>query len=233
MAPRATGGSRQRLRAVPAVARVLGVSWIARFLDAGRRHVYLSMAAIPGNVATAGWKLSLFVIEPSVFVLANAAFSLGIASSKALVLLADRRAHRGAPGAVRTAYRAASAILLGLAVVYGLSCLPLLLGVDRTADYGHDVAIAIASVSFAELTAAVVGLVSSRRRRDLLMELNMLCNVSAGLVLLVLTQTALLSMSGDGDHRTYNGLCGTIMVVIIAGIGTVMLLRTHEGPGSS
>ncbi|MGO2660606.1 hypothetical protein [Mycetocola reblochoni] len=187
--------------------------------------MYFSAAAIPGHVAMAGWKGSLLLVSPSLFVLANAVFTLGLAGAKTLIVVADRRGRAGSRRSARTAYRTGGALLLVLALAYTAGCLPYLLGAERTGDYDRPVALAIATLAFAELGLSIHGLVSSRRRGDLLMELNKLGNLSASLVLLVLTQTALLSMTDERDLSFYNGLCGAIMGALVALIATFMLLR--------
>lgn len=198
---------------------------VVRLLDTGRRNVYFSAAAIPGHIAMAGWKSSLMFVSPSLFILANALFTLGLAAAKTLIVISDRRVQRGSATAARTAYRAGGVLLIVLAAAYIASCTPYLLGTDSTGEYEYVVAIAIATVTFVELGLSFHGFSSSRKRGDVLMEMNKLGNLAASLVLLVLTQTALLSMASEGDHTFYNGLCGVIMGSVIVLIGLYMLVR--------
>lgn len=216
--------------AAPRVARFapprfLSHPAIVRALDTGRRNVYFSAAAIPGHVVMAGWKGSLLFVTPSLFILANALFTLGLAFSKALIVISDRRTKRGSGRAIPVAYRAGGALLIVLALAYTASCVPYLLGTESSGKYDYAVAIAIATVTFVELGFSLHGLFSSKRRGDLLMEMNKLGNLAASFVLLVLTQTALLSMADDRDLTFYNGLCGTIMGTAAALIGVYMVLR--------
>lgn len=203
----------------------LRVPLVVRMRDTGRRNVYFSAAAIPGHVAMAGWKGSLMFVSPSLFILANALFTLGLAGAKTLIVVSDRRVQRGSTTAARTAYRAGGVLLIVLAAAYIASCIPYLVGSDSTGEYEYVIAIAIATVTFAELGFSFHGFFSSRKRGDILMEMNKLGNLAASLVLLVLTQTALLSMASEGDHTFYNGLCGVIMGSVVVLIGVYMLVR--------
>ncbi|MHC9043301.1 hypothetical protein ACYX8G_01885 [Microbacterium saperdae] len=205
-------------------------------LDTGRRNICFSAAAIPGHVAMAGWKASLMFVTPSLFILANALFTLGIAGAKTLIVVCDRRERHGSTTAARRAYRTGGILLIVLALAYIASCLPYLLGIESTGEYGYVVALAIATITFVELSFSIHGFFSSRRRGDLLMELNKLGNLGASLILLVLTQTALLSMASTRNHTFYNGLCGVILGSAVVLIGVYMLCRRvppalPESPG--
>lgn len=203
--------------------------------DTSRRNIYFSAAAIPGHLLLAGWKGGLLIVSPSLFMLANVLFTLGLAAIKVLIVVADRRMSRaGDASADRHAYRVTGVILLVLSVAYLVCCLPIALGYTSTERYSYEIAIAIAAVTFAELGFSIHGFFSSRRRGDLLMEAVKLGNLAASLVLLVLTQTALLSMAATGDHSRFNGLCGIIMGFGVASIAVRMLLgpATRE-PGRS
>lgn len=49
-------------------------------------------------------------------------------------------------------------------------------------------------------------------------------NLASALISLVLTQTALLSLS-EGNHSFYNGLCGIIFGSLAACVGLSMIIR--------
>ncbi|MFT4306075.1 MAG: hypothetical protein QM604_04200 [Microbacterium sp.] len=203
---------------------------MVRMRDTGRRNVYFSAAAVPGHLVMAGWKGSLMLVAPSLFILGNVVFTLGLAGAKTLIVVSDRQSRRGSMTAARTAYRWGGGLLVVLAVAYIACCIPYLVGSTSTDEYAYAIAIAIATVTFVELGFSVHGLFSSRRRGDLLMELNKFGNLAASLILLVLTQTALLSMAADGDHTFYNGVCGVIMGALVAIIGLYMLLHRLPEP---
>lgn len=210
----------------PRYARRQWAQFAAAMRDAGRRSIYFSVMAIPGHLAMAGWKGALLVVSPSLFMLANVLFTLGLALIKMLVVLADRRVQRdGNTCATRRAYQGSGAIVVLISVAYAVCCLPIALGTASTERYEHSVAIAIAAVAFTELGFSVHGFFFSRRRRDLLMEAVKLSTLAASLTLLVLTQTALLSISAKEDHSVYNGVFGIVMGAGATAIGVRMLIR--------
>jgi tellurite resistance protein TehA-like permease len=201
--------------------------------DTSRRTLWFAAAAIPGHLLMAGSKAALLLVTPSLFVLANVLFPLGLAGVKTLVLLADRRRPDGAgsgpddgAAVIRRAYRACGLVLVLMAASYGACCLALVLGAVESPRYEQTVAIGIAALAFAELGVAAHGAVASRRGEDLLREIVKLSNLAGALVLIVLAQTALLSMTeSDADISLATGLCGLLVATATAGIGLVMLLR--------
>ncbi|MBY0689933.1 hypothetical protein K5S26_15490 [Microbacterium marinilacus] len=215
----------QRLSALlPASGRAGRV--VAAMRDTGRRNIYFSLAAIPSHLLMAAWKGALTIASPSLFMFANVLFTLGLAAVKLLVVLADRQSRRRGDGAVLArAYRWSGLVLVVCSLGYAALCLPLVFGEGSTERYSYEVAIAIATVTFVELGFSIHGFMSSRRRHDLLMEAVKLSNVAASLILLVLTQTALLSMTSETDHSRYNGVCGIVMAAIALLIGLRMCLR--------
>lgn len=196
--------------------------------DTGRRNIYLSAASIVSHLLLAGGKTVLMVVSPSLFMLANVVFTFGLAMVKLVVVLADRHWRvRGDDSVPLRAYRLIGLVLLALALSYVVLCVPLALGHARPErhEYEITIAISIATLAFVELGLSIHGLAASRRGRDVLMEAVKLTNVAAALILLVLTQTALLAMTSEVDHSRYNGVCGIIMGTGGALIGLRMLLR--------
>lgn len=106
-------------------------------------------------------------------------------------------------------------------------CISLVVGAAGTERYSYEVAIAIAAVAFAELGFSTHGFFSSRRRQDMLIEAVKLGNLASSLILLVLTQTALLSMTAATDSSVYNGICGILMGLGATAIGVRMLRTTY------
>ena len=117
------------------------------------------------------------------------------------------------------------AIVWGLSIAYVLSCLPMALGTSTAEAYDPHVGIVIAAVTFVELALSVHGVISARRNKDLLVEAIKLTNLAAALILIVLTQTALLSFAYSGDATVVNGVCGIVFGSIAGLIGAYMLVR--------
>ncbi len=219
-------------------AEVLRRHWhrfLAGMKDTSRRNIYFSAMAIPGHLLMAGSKAVLLLFTFSAFMTANVLFTFGLAVIKLLIIGADRRARRrGDPSTIPRAYRMTGLVVLVLSVAYIVSCLPLALGADTSDRYSQNVAIAIAAIAFVELGFSIHGLISSRRRKDLLMEAVKLSNLAASFILLVLAQTALLSMTSQTtvDPSGYNGVCGIALGAVAAAIGGSMLARRSRGSDS-
>lgn len=186
--------------------------------------------AIPGHLAMAVSKGTVLIFSFSAFMAATALFTLGLACIKALVVLAYRRAKQhGSTTAVPRTYRLTGYIVFSLSFVWMLSCLPLALGGEASMRYDGFLALTIATITFTELVISVHGIVSSRHHKDSLMEAVKLSSLASAITLLVLTQTALLSMAGEDESVSQiNGWFGIGAGMASAGIGIYMLARSRS-----
>ena len=209
---------------------------IAVFRSKTRRALLFTMVAIPGTLAMAAWKAALFVIAPSYFLLATVVFTIGVAVAKAGIIRSHvsirKREVAGSPvdaGAAQSrAYRTTGAIVLGLSALYALSFLPQLTGAEDSIAYDRPVAIIIAAITFGEIGLAIHGTVSAKRNRDLLTEAVKLTNLAAGLVLIPLTQSALLSIEPQLESGIANAFSGILFGTLAAGVGAWMLWRSRS-----
>jgi len=208
---------------------------VSLFRDKTRRAVLFTMVSIPGTLLMATWKAALFVVAPSLFLLATVIFTVGVAVAKAGVIRSHVAAQRRqrASGTVdatdyqRRTYRATGLMVLVLSGLYTLSFLPFLLGDSTEVDYGRELAIIIAAVTFGELILAVHGTISARRNSDLLTEAVKLTNLAAGLILLTLTQSALLSLEPTVNAGNANAISGLVFGSLAAAVGGWMLWRSR------
>ena len=213
----------------------LATAAIAVFRSKTRRALLFTMVSIPGTLAMAAWKAALFVIAPSYFLLATVVFTLGVAVAKAGIIrshvsvrrreIADRPVDAGE--VQRRVYRRTGALVLVLSAVYAASFVPQLAGTEDVTAYGRPVAIIIAAITFGELGLAVHGTVSAKRNRDRLTEAVKLTNLAAGLVLIPLTQSALLSIESEADTGIANAFTGILFGTLAAGVGAWMLWRSR------
>lgn len=197
--------------------------------DRSERSVRFARLSVPATAAMALWKGGLMILSPSVFLLANVLFSFGVVAAK---LVAVRAHGRLGEGTARVqsgmrAYLRVGQIVLGLSLAYVAMCAVVALGGARTDRYDGNIAISIATVAFIELGFAIHGIVVARRDRDLVVEAIKLVNLAGALVLLVLTQAALLSVSGTADPSRVCGLTGVLLGSIAVGTG-VRMLRRHR-----
>lgn len=199
------------------------------FQDKTERCMYVARMTIPANLLMALWKLALFFVAPSLFLLATVAFNLGGARMKAVLVRTHRTsAHRDPTEAVLSqirAYRRIGAAVLALALLYVASCLPLFFGADRGDRYELPVAIAIAAITFIELIFSICGNVTARRTGSLLVEAVRLVNLAGCFILLVLTQIAIMSFAYPGNPVIYNAVSGVLLGSMAALVGGYMLVR--------
>jgi hypothetical protein len=180
----------------------------------------------------AGWKVVLFCAAPSLFLAATVVFTLGVAATKIWAVRRHRLSFaHDAPHGDRTRFRQEGHRMIGLvlallSVVFVGCCVPMLVGRAHAAHYDKWVAITIAAVTFAELGISIWGAVTARKDGEPLVEATKLVNVAAAVVLLVLTQSALLSFAGDiNDAAAFTGASGVFLGLVAAAIGVVMALR--------
>lgn len=201
--------------------------------DANERKMYVAGLSIPGTVLMAAWKTALVIVAPSAFLLVNVIYALGVASAKGVAFVAHRtsrrRSHDPRDVALHQlrAYRSIAVIIVVLSVLYVVSCLPLLLGGEKSERYDPVIAVIIATITFVELIMSIAGAAVARRNKTLLVEAVRLTSLAGSLVLLVLTQTALMSFAYDGDASRYNGFSGVLFGSCAGLMGVYMLIRSH------
>jgi hypothetical protein len=203
--------------------------------DRRTRAVRVATVSIPANLAMAAWKAGLMLVAPSMLLLANVVLSLGIAGAKLLAVRGHRAAVKEGGGAQRhpgshqhRAYRGAGVVLTMVCALYVVLCLVVLVGGARTDRYDENVAIAIATVAFVELGVALRGIAVARRHDELIVEALTSANLAGALALMVLTQSALMSISSTDDPSRACGLTGALLGSVAAALGVRMLVRARS-----
>jgi hypothetical protein len=217
-----------------AVARRLPTRFRHHWLDATERNVFFARCSTVTSLLMAAWKIAVAIIaSASLFWSANAAFSVGIAAAKYLAITAHRPNRPDKPqltAAMRQqrqhrVYRIAGVVILALAVAYILGCIPMVRGRVELERYDVIIGITIATLTFTELGMAIHGAIAARRSSDLVVEMIKLSNLAGALILLVLTQSALISMGNGAAPSWPTGLGGLFFGTLVGGIGLYMLLR--------
>lgn len=200
--------------------------------DRSRRGLALAVLSVPGSIVMAGWKIVLFCAAPSLLIAATAVFNLGVAALKIYAVHQHRRSLTLATGDTERArfrqrgYRRIGVAVLLLGLLFVAASVPLLTGRAHVTQFDKWPAIIIAAITFAELGIGIWGAVTARRDQEALVEATKLVNVAAAVVLLVLTQAVLLSLSGSvRDAATFNGASGVFLGAVAAAIGAAMALR--------
>jgi len=204
-----------------------------------RRIAFIGLS-IPFTLVLALWKAALLFVVPSLFLFATVLFGLGVVAVKIIALrhlIADTRATWGSPNRPagtqpselhRGVYGSIGVLVLLLSLVYVVCSALGLDGEGANDDYTPAVAINIAAITFAEIAVSIRGAVTARRSKELVVEAVRLTNLASALVLLVLTQTALLSFAQDSDLRVYNAFCGVLFGSLAALIAMYMIVRAYR-----
>jgi hypothetical protein len=216
--------------------------------DIERRNIFAMQISIPANLVMAGWKISLLVITPSLFLLANAAFNVGCAAAKVLAVRCSRsrmlQISNIACGFVEEqkirvdemewkTYWRLGMLITSLSLVYTLSCVPMFFDSGADEPYDEILAITIATVTFTEIGLNIRGMVVARNDKRVLLEGIKWLNLASALLLVVLTQTAIMSFSNKGDNLTTNALSGVVFGSLATGIGVYMLMRYRRAKAKS
>lgn len=205
---------------------------VAVWRDRPRRGLVLAVLSVPGSLVMAGWKVVLFCAAPSLFLAATVVFTLGVAAAKVWAVRRHRLSFAfDAANGDRMRFRQAGHRWIGGAVtamsVLFVGCsVPMLVGRAHPVHYDQWVAIVIAAATFAELGIGVWGAATARKDGEPLVEATKLVNVAAAVVLLVLTQSALLSFAGSAeDAAASTGASGVFLGGVAAVIGLAMAVR--------
>ncbi|WP_267446006.1 hypothetical protein [Curtobacterium sp. GC_Cur_2] len=192
----------------------------------------LAVLSVPGSLVMAGWKVVLFCAAPSLFLAATVIFTFGVAAAKIWAVRRYRLSFAfDATNGDRMRFRQAGHRWIGGAVtamsIVFIGCsVPMLVGRAHPVHYDKWVAIIIASATFAELGIGVCGAVTARKDGEPLVEATKLVNVAAAVVLLVLTQSALLSFAGSVEEAAaFTGASGVFFGGVAAVMGLAMALR--------
>jgi hypothetical protein len=190
--------------------RVLGVSVAATF----------TLAAIKLVIAIAAW---------SPFLTVNALFTAGMGFARQRCLATERASTD--QGRLKSR-RAVGLIVLASSVLY-IAYAIRLFWQPESASYTLTVALAIATVTFTELSLAITAAVRDRHSFHTPAFTRTLVNLAAFMTALVLTQTALLSVVAEPARSTghlswANAIAGVVCGTLSAGTGIVIALTGNK-----
>lgn len=195
------------------------------------RWLLFTKGSILLNLGLALGKLAVGVVSGSIFLCINAFYNAGMAAAKRTALYGYRKGHPDAetnePQREYPACLAVGAIVLASSAIYIIYCLRLFLFGSDT-RYSDIVSITIAAFTFTEIGLAVYGVAGLRHGREPAMLAVKLVNLATSLISLVLTQSALLSFTAEGDSSFYNGLSGMLFGGCAMLIGLGMMLRVSR-----
>ncbi|WOO36730.1 hypothetical protein R2R35_23550 [Anaerocolumna sp. AGMB13020] len=192
------------------------------------RSLHLTGAAITVSFFIVAGKLFMGILSLSFFACANAFYSIGMIVAKSIALTGIRKASD-----INKQYQYfiySSTVLICSSLLYILYSVRLFYS-PMTASYHMIAALGIAAVTFTEVGLNIRGVIVTRYNNTLLLHAIKMINLSASFIALVLTQTALLSFTGNEadpvEISNANGLIGILMGTVAAFIGFSMLYRVR------
>ncbi|MGN1030440.1 MAG: hypothetical protein ACI4PQ_02445 [Butyricicoccaceae bacterium] len=162
----------------------------------------------------------------SAFTCVNGFYTLSMVLARYCALLGVIRAEE--PRAQYRYYRWSGRILVLASLLYlvysGWSYFH-----PRYTEYHLYIALAIATITFTEIGLNLRGVLIHRKNRSLLIHAMKTIHLAASLISLVLTQSALLAISGEGTHNpSMNALLGLLTGFCAALLGVYMLRRIRR-----
>lgn len=205
------------------------VSWIVNFT---RLSILINALFAAGKIAIGIYSLSLFLCV-------NGLFNIGVSLSKSIPIRGYKKGARRIGGNQkrdieeehRRLYQM-GAIFIFASVIYLIYCVHMMASGKSNVRYDRIVAITIAAVTFTEIGMATRGFLMIRRSREPLIEGMRLISLATSLISLVLTQTALMSLSQEAGATFYCGLTGVIFGSISAIIGMYLVFRGFQLAGT-
>lgn len=188
------------------------------------------------NIVMAVGKMIVGLYTASIFLCIYALYNVGLALAKATAVKGHHAGKQPpdeshAYGYGREEYKSyfkVGIILTTSSILFIIYCLRLFL-YGSSASYSMNIALAIACMTFVEIGMAVHGSIVTMKNGNVpAVSAIKLSNLAASLISLVLTQTAILSFTHQGDMSYYNGLAGLIFGGLAVMIGMGMMLQMHR-----
>lgn len=175
-------------------------------------------------------KMILGIYTFSLFPILSACYSLGIMIAKYFAITEHKRTKEASIGEEVEkrhyhCYQLIGVVILISSLLFVIYSFRLFIIQEHFVKYSTIGAIAIATVTFFEIGAAIRGVFLARKKEDQLMESIRLTNLATALISLVLTQTAIMSFAHGGDYTLYIGCSGVLFGGIAAIIGSYMIAK--------
>ena len=167
-------------------------------------------------------KIVMSIISSSFFMFANALFSSGIAVAR-YEALKMKELERGMQ--LKKAVNV-SAVIIFSGLCYVCYSVRLFFS-GSPGEYGMVMALAIACYTFVDFTIQIVEIIRLRHDGSLEAEALRVVSLCSILVCFVLTQTAIMSFSTDGDHHISDGIGGVVFGSLVTGVGAIYLVINH------
>lgn len=174
-----------------------------------------------GSYGMAAGKLIVAILSFSVFLLINAFYTaiIGYGKHQSILGLSIDKKH-----SELWYYKRIGWLIIIASLIYMIYATRLFI-TQQNISYEEIPAITIATITFSEIGVSVHGIVKAHKSNDLMRKAVKLLNLSSALISLVLTQTALLSISSDQAYPMANAISGFFFGTITLLIGGKMVLK--------
>lgn len=210
-------------------AKDISASFTNQYGSKMSRSLHITGASATASTFIAVGKLIMGIISLSFFTCANAFYSFGMVGAKSIALTGIRKAQDKSE---QYKYCFCSGVVLIVSsLLYIIYSIRLFFS-PITSSYHMYIAIGIAAVTFTEVGLNIRGVIVTRHNHTLLIHVIKMINLSASLIAMVLTQTALLSFTNkEGDALVTskaNGVIGILMGTVATLIGCYMIYRVKK-----
>jgi hypothetical protein len=170
------------------------------------------------NAILALGKIALGIYSLSLFVCISGLYNIGIALAKHTTVKThnEEEPHKS--------YKRIGFIILAASVIYMVYCANMAIRGKANVTYDLITALTIATFTFTEIGFAAYGIGAARKSKNLTIIAAKRINLVTALISLVLTQSALLGMSGTENAAKYCGWTGLIFGAVSAVIGLHMVI---------
>ena len=189
--------------------------------------LHVTGAACAGNFLLGTGKLVLGVFSLSFFTCVSAFYTYGMVLARICALKGMGKEREKQ----LLHYRLTGIVLILASLLYTVYAARLLWHPENP-HYDMYIGLAIATFTFTEIGLSIRGVVIERKNKEPLYHALKMVNLAASMISLVLTQTALLSFTHQGEigynPSFSNGVMGLLMGGISTLTGVVMLIRVKK-----
>ena len=195
-----------------------------RALSPQKRARITSTVSMIYNFLSGGVKIFLGIMSSYFFACVSGAYVLCIGMGKR-IYFHGREVSEGETIKEIKYYKRIGIIIFIGAVCYIIAVMRYIIFFEQLSRYGMLTSIVLCSVSFVEITLAVMGIIRARRDKDLLMEGLKCINFVTSLVAIVTTEAVLLTWLEIGNASYVNGVSGLVFGVLSASVGIFIFVK--------
>lgn len=190
------------------------------------RTVKLAKLSMLLNAFIALGKIGVGIYSFSLFLCVGGFYNIGIGLAKYIMVKSHNETEQ------RRHYKWVGIIILVASAVYMVYCGNMAVQNKANISYSLITGITIATFTFTEIGMAAYGIWAAKKMKNLTLSAAKKINLVTALVSVVLTQSALLGLSGVENAARYCGWVGLLFGGISAIVGLLMILEVRRKKSS-